>query len=47
LETSRGSIISPPQLQSQLASCGLVDCQFALLSKDRAKFGVVVGKKEA
>ena len=47
LETSRGSIISPPQLQSQLASCGLVNCQFALLSKDRAKFGVVVGKKEA
>ncbi len=47
LETSEGGILSPTQLQSQLTSCGLEDCQFALLSKDRAKFGIVVGKKGA
>jgi 2-polyprenyl-3-methyl-5-hydroxy-6-metoxy-1,4-benzoquinol methylase len=45
LETREGTIFSPEQLQKLIAGAGLVDCQFALLSKGRSKLGLTVGKK--
>ncbi|MEC8475309.1 MAG: class I SAM-dependent methyltransferase [Planctomycetota bacterium] len=47
LETRCGAVRSPEELQEELKAVGLEECQFALLSKGKAKIGLVVGTKLA
>ena len=47
LETRCGAVRSPAELQLELRAVGLEECQFALLSKGKAKIGLAVGTKLA
>lgn len=45
LSTTQGETLTPEGLQGHLKAAGLVDCQFALLSKGNAKIGVAVASR--
>ena len=45
LETRQGSVPSLEQLQGAIQEAGLVDFQFALISKSRAKLGLAVAAR--
>jgi len=45
LATRHGEVFTPEQLQKLMASAGLCECQFALLSKGHSKMGVAVARR--